>query len=99
MNNKKTLYLKVFVSLVFIILLGTYTAVAEQIAIPRIGLSVEPAQNPADTAASIQILLILTVLTIAPAILIMMTSFTESLLFFHFCEMPLELNKCLQIRF
>jgi len=43
----------------------------------KLGWSVEPAETPQEVSSSIQILLILTVLSLAPSILIMMTSFTR----------------------
>ena len=45
--------------------------------LPRISIGVEPAENPEDIAISLQILVLLTILALAPAILIMMTSFTR----------------------
>lgn len=45
--------------------------------LPRIELGVQPAQGPEDVALSLQILLLLTILTLAPAILVMVTSFTR----------------------
>jgi flagellar biosynthetic protein FliP len=45
--------------------------------IPRISLGVEQAQTPQDTVASLQIIFLLTVLSLAPAILIMVTAFTR----------------------
>jgi flagellar biosynthetic protein FliP len=50
---------------------------APTLPIPRINLGVSPATKPSDVALSLQILLILTVLTLAPTILILMTSFTR----------------------
>lgn len=43
----------------------------------KFGFSVEPASTPQEVSSSIQLLLILTVLSLAPAIIIMMTSFTR----------------------
>lgn len=45
--------------------------------LPRINLGFESAESREDVAVSIQILLLLTILSIAPSILIMMTSFTR----------------------
>lgn len=45
--------------------------------IPSLNLSVGAAQTPNQVANSLQILLVLTVLSLAPAILIMMTAFTR----------------------
>lgn len=53
-------------------------------ALPNIGLTIEPANTPQETALSIQILLILTVLSLAPSILIMMTSFTRIIIVLSF---------------
>lgn len=52
--------------------------------IPRIGIDVGPAQQPQEAATTIQIILLLTVLSIAPAILIMMTSFTRIIIILSF---------------
>ena len=46
--------------------------------IPSIGVGLGIAENPSDVAVTIQLLIILTVPSLAPAILIMMTSFTRS---------------------
>ncbi len=50
----------------------------------KFGFSVEPAATPQDVSSSIQILLILTVLSLAPSIIIMMTSFTRIIIVFSF---------------
>lgn len=45
--------------------------------VPRLELGVETAQGPEDVALSLQILVLLTILALAPAILVMVTSFTR----------------------
>ena len=45
--------------------------------IPKLSVGVEAAKNPRDVAVTLQVLLMLTVLTLAPSILIMMTAFTR----------------------
>lgn len=45
--------------------------------VPRINVGVEQAQGPQETVASLQILILLTVLALAPAFLIMVTAFTR----------------------
>ncbi|MCL6472893.1 MAG: flagellar type III secretion system pore protein FliP [Firmicutes bacterium] len=47
------------------------------IPLPKISFGVEAAQGPQDLAVSIQVLLLLTILSLAPALLIMVTSFTR----------------------
>ena len=56
-----------------------------QISIPNISVGVNPAEaSPQNFSTSIQILLVLTVLTLAPSILVMMTCFTRIVVVFHF---------------
>lgn len=50
---------------------------AEPIPLPKLTFGVESAENPQDIAVSLQVLLLLTVLSLAPALLIMVTSFTR----------------------
>ncbi len=68
-----------------VVLSWTISASAEPaFPIPRIGVDIGPAQQPQEAAATIQIILLLTVLSIAPAILIMMTSFTRIIIVLSF---------------
>jgi flagellar biosynthetic protein FliP len=69
-----------FAILVLILFDSTRLALAETSpspVIPGIQIGVNPTNQPQNVATSVQILLILTVLTLAPAILILMTSFTR----------------------
>lgn len=50
----------------------------------KFGFSVDPATTPQEVSSSIQILLILTVLSLAPSIIIMMTSFTRIIIVLSF---------------
>ena len=45
--------------------------------IPKVTFGVAPAEGPQDVALSLQLLFLLTIITLAPSILIMMTSFTR----------------------
>ncbi len=45
--------------------------------IPKLSLGIDQAKSPEDVSATVQLLLILTVLSVAPAILLMCTSFTR----------------------
>ncbi|HEX6970806.1 MAG TPA: flagellar type III secretion system pore protein FliP [Limnochordia bacterium] len=58
-------------------------------AFPRISLGVEAADAPSEVALSLQILLILTVLSLAPAILVLMTSFTRIVIVLSFARSAL----------
>jgi flagellar biosynthesis protein FliP len=52
--------------------------------IPRVSIGVDTAKGPEDVAVTLQILFLLTVLSLAPAILIMMTSFTRIVIVLSF---------------
>jgi flagellar biosynthetic protein FliP len=71
-----------FVGLV--LLLGWSTHLAAQSPIPGINISVNPADNPEQVATTLQIVFLLTVLTLAPALLIMTTSFTRFIIVLSF---------------
>jgi flagellar biosynthetic protein FliP len=59
------------------------------IPIPQINIGVTPATKPSDVALSLQILLLLTVLTLAPTLLILMTSFTRIVVILSFVRTAL----------
>jgi len=60
------------------------SANAAPLALPKIGLDVGTSDKPQDIALSLQIVALLTVLSLAPAILIMMTSFTRIIVVLSF---------------
>jgi flagellar biosynthetic protein FliP len=62
---------------------------APTIPIPHINIGVTPATKPSDVAMALQILLLLTVLTLAPTILILMTSFTRIIVVLSFIRSAL----------
>lgn len=51
---------------------------------PKIGIDVGTADNPQDISVTLQLLLLLTVLSLAPSILIMTTSYLRLIVVFHF---------------
>ncbi|MFH0882744.1 MAG: flagellar type III secretion system pore protein FliP [bacterium] len=55
-----------------------------QTPLPSVNISVGQADSPQDLSVTIQILLLLTVLTLAPSILVMTTSFVRIIVAFHF---------------
>jgi flagellar biosynthetic protein FliP len=76
-------------ALALVLLLGlslglAQSAAAQAIPIPTVSLGVKEAEKPGEVSALVQILLLLTVLSLAPAILIMMTSFTRLAVVFSF---------------
>ncbi|WP_448522924.1 flagellar type III secretion system pore protein FliP [Pseudothermotoga sp.] len=56
----------------------------EEVPFPSISIRVNPPQNQRDLVVTLEILLILTVLTLAPSILVLFTSFTRIIVVFSF---------------
>ncbi len=56
---------------------GVTPAVAQGVSLPRITIDGGEVRTPQDVSTALQVLLVLTVLSLAPAILLMMTSFTR----------------------
>jgi flagellar biosynthetic protein FliP len=61
--------------------------------IPRIDIGVGVAESPADVAATLQILVVLTILTLAPAILTLLTSFTRTVIVLSLLRNALATNQ------
>jgi flagellar biosynthetic protein FliP len=68
------------------------TGVWGQIAIPSLQLGMKTAQGPGEVVGVLQMLALLTVLTLAPALLIMMTSFTRIIVILSFLRQALGTN-------
>ncbi|MDA8427985.1 MAG: flagellar type III secretion system pore protein FliP [Geobacteraceae bacterium] len=64
-------------SLILVVLLAAFAAYAEPLPLPSLNIGVGTATKPADVAVTIQIFLLLTVMSLAPGLLIMTTSFTR----------------------
>ncbi|MBZ4686950.1 MAG: fliP [Clostridiales bacterium] len=74
MNNGR---LQFFAIIFFMLLLLIFAMPALAEPLPSIDLQVNPTDNPEEVVDSLKLLTLLTVLAMAPAILIMMTSFTR----------------------
>jgi len=61
--------------------------------IPKIAFDIQEATKPKDVALSLQILFLLTILTLAPSIVIMMTSFTRIVIVLDFVKRALSLQQ------
>lgn len=67
--------------------------VASAQTLPKITIGVDRAKGPRDVAVTIEILFLLTILSLAPAILILMTSFTRIIVILHFLRQALGLQQ------
>lgn len=63
------------------------------IPLPTLQLGITPAESPQDVALSLQILALLTILTLAPAILLMLTSFTRIVVVLGFVQRSIGLQQ------
>jgi len=84
MNNKKILLKVLVFAIIVAITLSVFVLAEPEIPIPKIGLDIETADSPKDVALSIQILFLLTILSLAPSLLIMVTSFTRVIIVLSF---------------
>lgn len=62
---------------------------APLVPVPNLNIGIQPAAKPQDVALSLQILLMLTVLSLAPSIIIMMTAFTRIIVVLSFLRSAL----------
>ncbi|MDW7996840.1 MAG: flagellar biosynthetic protein FliP, partial [Bacteroidota bacterium] len=69
-----------------------YEVCAQQalpVPLPKVHVGVEAAQSPQDFSMTLQLLILLTILTLAPSILVMMTCFTRIVVVFFFLKQAL----------
>ena len=84
MKLNKTFFKMLIFTVILVIVMSISVSAAPPLPIPKIGLDISTADNPEDVALSIQILFLLTILSLAPALLIMMTSFTRIIIVLSF---------------
>ena len=83
-NRLSTLYPALLVLAAFLLVPVAAWAQGQGLPIPTIKIGVGEAKDAGEVSILIQILILLTVLSLAPAILIMMTSFTRLVMVFSF---------------
>ncbi len=64
-----------------------------QVTMPTVNLGFKTTDNPNEVVSAVKLILMLTVLTLAPAILIMMTGFTRIIIVFSFLRQALGVNQ------
>jgi flagellar biosynthetic protein FliP len=82
-NKHKKISIVILILLVFIFSFSSVFA-EQDLPIPKIGLSLDEANSPREVANSIEILFMLTILALAPSILMMMTCFTRIIIVLSF---------------
>ncbi len=98
MNNRNikiifTIFLFLFVSFLYTKPLFAQDVGGVRMPIPKVTFDIKEAASPKDVALSLQILFLLTILTLAPSIIIMMTSFTRVVIVLDFVKRALSLQQ------
>ena len=71
----KNIYLSLFIAFLMVVVCAA--SAYAQVSLPSINISMETADNPQEFSKGLQVLIWLTVLTLAPSIIIMTTAFTR----------------------
>jgi len=82
--------------LLFILILSPSLSYA--VSVPTISFGIDNATNPEQVSTGLQVLFLLTVLSIAPAILLMTTCFTRIVIVLGFVRMAMGTQTCHQPR-
>lgn len=87
----------ILIGIVGIVLLLVFArdgfAQSSPFSLPTIKIGIDDPKGPGDVSVALQILFLLTILTLAPAILIMMTSFTRLIIVFSFLRHALGIHQ------
>ncbi len=83
-----------FIFLIFICIIKSDYVLAQQpsnttLPFPKIGIDIGKSDSPEDISVTLQILLLMTILSLAPSILIMTTSYLRMIIVFHFLKSAL----------
>ncbi len=77
----------------FFILIAPASFSAELLPIPKINIGISQAKGPQDVALSLQILFLLTILTLVPSIIMMVTSFVRIVIVLTFMKQALSVQQ------
>lgn len=84
MKNRRISKFKIAIVILAILLMGTAAYAEADLSIFGNNISISSEDDPNGMVASIQIVILLTILTLAPSIIIMMTSFTRTIIVLSF---------------
>ena len=76
--------------LVFVILMALPVLASAQSGLPKVSIGLSSSKDPNSLVPTLQILFLITILSLAPSIVIMMTSFTRLIVVFHFLRQSLS---------
>ncbi|BAI81170.1 flagellar transport protein FliP [Deferribacter desulfuricans SSM1] len=79
----------VYICFIFLLFGQNLVLAADNIPLPAVRFGIDTAKNQNDVAITLQIIFLITILTLAPAILLMVTSFTRLIIVFSFLRSAL----------
>lgn len=79
--------------ILFALAMTLIPAVTQAQALPKVSIQIDKSDSPKDLSVTLQILLLLTVLTLAPAIIVMVTSFVRIIAVFSFLRQAVGTNQ------
>lgn len=82
-------YLRLALMVAVLVGIGTDALCAQGVVVPNVSLGIKEAKNPEEVVGVIQVIFILTILALAPSILIMVTSFTRTIVVLGFLRQAL----------
>ena len=82
LKSQRTLWLSLGLLALCLLLTALRANAQAGLAMPKVTLGVDTAKNSKDVSVTLQILMLMTILTLAPSILIMMTAFTRLIIVF-----------------
>ncbi|HOJ63110.1 MAG TPA: flagellar type III secretion system pore protein FliP [Spirochaetota bacterium] len=91
--RKKILLISFFIFLFSIIGIYAQQTNPVRIPIPQVNINVNEAKTPQEIALSLQILFLLSILTLAPSIIVLMTAFLRIAIVFDFVKKALSLQQ------
>jgi len=83
---KKVYFLLTICAVLFLLPDNLYSQTQNSISLPNVGISVGNSDNPEDVATTLELLFLLTILSLAPSILIMTTSYLRIIIVFQFLK-------------
>lgn len=89
MNNSRRLINRNLTTMVIFFIFLIPAICHSQAVFPKVTIGVDQVENPTEVVPALQILFLITILSLAPSILIMMTSFTRIVVVFHFLRQSL----------
>lgn len=78
-----------FATSLLLLFFTSWYAEAQGLALPNVNLGFKTLESPQEVVSAIKVLVMLTILTLAPAILVLMTSFTRIIIVFSFIRQAL----------